>query len=296
MGAAFSVLDQHMESARPASTGGRLVLSKLAPGRSVIGASAPSLKMVLDGEEIYQIDGKSVRVSPGQFLFVDSGDSLLGTNRVETTGLCIGLPGSWRGPSGAEGHDPVLGRSLVLSTSGSGVGRALEQYGRTIARDSSLGPSLASELVAKAARALREPLADSRAAIEALKVVKSSTRHALFQRLERARGFLHENDSRSVTLGELAAIANLSQFHLARYFRLAFGQPPIAYHRSLRLARAAEFLARDEGTIAEAAEIAGYSDSVSLCHAFRRHFGKAPRAWLEHAARACRDEVEALAA
>ena len=296
MSAAFSVLDRHMEAERPASAGGRLVLSDLAPGRSVIGASAPSLKMVLDGEEIYQIDGKAVRVLPGQFLFVDAGESLLGTNRVDTLGLCLSLPSGWRGPSAAEGHDPVLGRSVVLSASGSGVGRALQQYGRAIARDSSAGDRLAPELVAQAARALREPLADSRAAIESLKVVKSSTRHALFQRLERARGFLHSNDCRSVALAELAAVANLSQFHLARYFRLAFGQPPIAYHRSLRLARAAEYLARDEGTIAEAAEIAGYSDSVSLCHAFRRHFGKAPRAWLEHAARACRGEAEALAA
>jgi len=294
--AAFSVLDQHMEAERPARPEGRLVLSKLAPGRSVIGSSAPSLKMVLDGEEIYQIDGKAVRVSPGQFLFVDAGEGLVGTNKVDTTGLCLSLPSDWQGTAGAEGHDPVFGRSLVLSASSSGVGRALQQYGHAIARDPTAGDRLAPQVVAQAARALREPLADSRTAIESLKVVKASTRHALFQRLERARGFLHANDSRSVALGELAAIANLSQFHLARYFRLAFGQPPIAYHRSLRLARAAEFLARDEGTIAEAAEIAGYSDSVSLCHAFRRHFGKAPRAWLEHAARACRGEGEPLAA
>lgn len=295
MSAAFSVLDEHMEAVRPASAAGRLVLSRLAPGRSVIGSSAPSLKMVLEGEEIYQIDGRSVRVAPGQFLYVDAGESLLGTNRVETVGLCLSLPTSWHGAGGAEGPDPVLGRSLVLSADASGVGRTLRTYGREIARDPSAGQRLAPEIVAKAARALREPLAESRAAIESLKVVKASTRHALFQRLERARGFLHANDSRSVSLGELAAVASLSQFHLARYVRLAFGQPPIAYHRSLRLARAAEFLASDEGTIAEAAEIAGYSDSVSLCHAFRRHFGKAPRAWLLEAARACADE-EPLAA
>lgn len=295
MGGVFSVMSEHLAAPRTASAEGRLVLSQLAPGRSVIGAAAPSLKMVLEGEEIYQIDGRAVRVSPGQFLYVDAGNPLVGTNHVETTGICLGLPPDWSGAAGAEGHDPVLGRALVLSAATSGVGRTLEQYGRTIARDPSLGERLAPELVAAATRALREPLADSRTAIESLKVVKASTRQALFQRLERARGFLHANDSRSVTLGELAAVASLSQFHLARYFRLAFGQPPIAYHRTLRLARAAEFLARDDGTIAEAAEIAGYSDSVSLCHAFRRHFGKAPRAWLSEALRACRGAEPALA-
>jgi AraC-like DNA-binding protein len=281
--AAFSVLDQHMDSPRPASPDGRLVLSKLAPGRTVIGAAAPSLKMVLHGEEIYQIDGRSLRVEPGQFLYLDAGAPCLGTNKVETIGLCLSLPDGWYGAGGAEGHDPVLGRALVLSAHTSAIGRTLEHYGRAIARDISKGDALAPGIVARAGAAVREPLADSRAAIESLKVVKASTRQSLFQRLERARGFLHANDSRSVTLGELAAVAALSQFHLARFFRLAFGRPPIAYHRSLRLARAAAFLAQDEGTIAEAAEIAGYSDSVSLCHAFRRHYGKAPRAWLGEA-------------
>jgi AraC-like DNA-binding protein len=285
VGALFSVLDEHAEAARPVNAAGRLVLSTLAPGRTVVGAGAPSLKMVLEGEEIYQIDGRPLRVQPGQFLFVDAGEPLLGTNNVDTVGLCLSLPVDWEGPSLAEGHDPVLGRSLVFSASTSGVGRALEHFGRTIARDPSAGARIAPDLVAAASRAVREPLAESRAAIEALKVVKASTRQSLFQRLERARGFLHANDSRSVALGELAAVANLSQFHLARYFRLAFGQPPIAYHRDLRLKRAAEFLSREEGTIAEAADIAGYSDSVSLCHAFRRRFGKAPRAWLADCAR-----------
>lgn len=296
MSAAFSVLDQHMDSPRPANPDGRLVLSKLAPGRTVIGASSPSLKMVLDGEEIYQIDGRSLRVEPGQFLYLDAGAPCVGTNKVETVGLCLSLPDGWDGAAGAEGHDPVLGRALVLSARTSAIGRTLEHYGRTIARDMSKGDALAPEIVARAGAAVREPLADSRAAIESLKVVKASTRQSLFQRLERARGFLHVNDSRSVTLGELAAVANLSQFHLARFFRLAFGRPPIAYHRSLRLARAAEFLAHDEGTIAEAAEIAGYSDSVSLCHAFRRHYGKAPRAWLGDALKVCSRTGQPLAA
>jgi AraC-like DNA-binding protein/quercetin dioxygenase-like cupin family protein len=296
VGTAFSVLDQHMEAPRAGAPQGRLILSKLAPGRSVIGAAAPSIKMVLEGEELYQIDGRTLRVEPGQFLYLDAGTTCLGTNKVDTVGICLSLPDEWRGPGGTHGHDPVLGRALVLSNRTSAIGRTLEHYGREIARDLSKGAALAPEIVARAGAAVREPLADSRAAIEALKVVKASTRQSLFQRLERARGFLHDHDSRSVSLGELAAVANLSQFHLARYFRLAFGRPPIAYHRALRLARAAEYLAHDEGTIAEAAEIAGYSDSVSLCHAFRRHYGKAPRAWLGDALKVCRDAGEPLAA
>jgi len=279
-------MEQHGETPRAPSPGGRLILSRLAPGRTTIAAHAPSLKLVLEGEEIYTIDGRDIRVVPGQFLYLGAGDHCFGTNRVDTVGLCLGLPRDWGEAPETEGHDPVFGRSLVLSTHGSELGRALEHHARSIARDPARGEALASKIIFGAHAALAEPLGHSRAAIQALSLVKASTRRSLFQRLERARGYLHANDGRSVSLGELAAVASLSQFHLARYFRLAFGKPPIAYHRTLRLERAARYLERDEGTIAEAAELAGYSDSVALCHAFRRHFGKAPRAWLAEAGRA----------
>ena len=282
MGAAdFAVMEQHLEGPREPLASGKLVLSRLKPGRSVIGAPAPSLKLVVEGEENYEVDGRNLHVRPGQFLYLDAGATCTGTNRSETTGICLILPPS-RVPGDAahaEGHDPVLGRALVLSTATSAMGRALHDYALRIARDPSLGSALAGELIASAAEAVAEPLGESRAAIEALKAAKASTRRALFQRLERARGFLHDHSERTVSLAETASLAGLSQFHLARYFKLAFGLSPIAYHRGLRLARAAELLAAGGRSVAEVAESTGYSDQVSLSHAFRKHYGLPPQHW-----------------
>ena len=188
------------------------------------------------------------------------------------------MPGG-DGAGGGEGQDPVLGRSLVLSTRASAMGRILTDYARRIANDPALGPMLAGELVARVQYAIAEPLEESRAAIEGLKAAKPSTRRELYRRLERARGFLHEHDDRSVTLGEMASVAGLSQFHLARYFKSAFGSSPISYHRSLRLARAAELLAKGGRSVADVAEATGYSDQVALSHAFRRHYGAPPHLW-----------------
>ena len=111
-----------------------------------------------------------------------------------------------------------------------------------------------------------------------LKAAKLSTRRALSRRLERALAFLHAHDDRSVTLSEMAAVAGLSQFHLARYFKHAFGESPISYHRAQRLARAANLLAGG-ASVAEAAEATGYSDPVALSHAFRRKYGAPPHLW-----------------
>lgn len=277
-------MDHHVDRAQQAqvATTGKLVLSRLPPGQGMIPATAPTLKLILDGECRYNFDGRTVVVRAGEYLYLDAGASCLVDNRAAAIGLCIGIRHLPRAPGGeaTDPHDPVLGRSLVLSTRASAMGRTLETYGRRIVRDPALGEALAGELCATVEYAIAEPLAESRAAIDGLKAAKPSTRRELYRRLERARGFLHDHDDRNVTLGEMASIAGLSQFHLARYFKAAFGQAPISYHRDLRLARAAELL-REGHSVASAAEATGYSDQVALSHAFRRRYGAPPQGWAQ---------------
>ena len=276
MGCDFIVMDRQIDAPRGPMPGGKLVFCNLKAGSSMIGAPSPSLKLVLEGDERYEIDGRSVSIRPGEFLYLDAGSHCVGTNRGDMTGICLLLPGA--AGTHAYGDDPVLGRSLVLSTRTSALGRAFWDYSRRIAQNPSLGPALADELVAKVEYAIAEPLAESRAAMDGLKAAKLSTRRELYRRLERARAFLHDHDGRNVSLSEMAGIAGLSQFHLARYFKDAYGEAPIAYHRALRLARAASLLAGGH-SLAAAAEATGYSDQVALSHAFRRKYGAPPHLW-----------------
>jgi AraC-like DNA-binding protein/quercetin dioxygenase-like cupin family protein len=276
-------MDQHVDRAHQAqvASAGKLVLSRLPPGEGMVPATSPSLKLILDGEVRYEFDGRTLVVRAGEFLYLDRGSACLVGNRSSSIGLCIGVPSlPHAGAAAGEAHDPVLGRSLVLSTRASAIGRTLEDYGHRIIRNPALGDTLAGELVATVEYAIAEPLAESRAAIDGLKAAKPSTRRELYRRLERARGFLHDNDDRTVTLGEMASIAGLSQFHLARYFKAAFGQAPITYHRDLRLTRAAALL-REGHSVAAAAEATGYSDQVALSHAFRRRYGAPPQSWTQ---------------
>jgi len=284
MTAMFRLMDRAHDADSPTPADGKVVLSRLAPTACRIMAPAPSLKLVMEGAEYYEIDGRTVRVEPGQFLYLDAGAECRAINREETIGLCLFIaPAAARDEEAlAHGHDPVLGRALVLSTRTSAMGRALDRYGRMIAREPELGAAIAPQLVAEVEAAVAEPLAESRAAIEALHAVKASTRRALYQNLERARDHLHACDSRAVPLAELAQVAGLSQFHLARYFRLAFGQSPIAYHRALRLDRA--IAALEQGaSVSSVAEAAGYSDASALSPASRRGFGRPPQHWIARA-------------
>ncbi len=171
--ASVALMEEHLEQPRAPFAGGKVVLARLAPGRSMIGSAAPSVKMVLEGEQSYEV------------------------------GACL-----------------------------------------NVAR---------------------------------LDAAKPSTRRDILQRLERARTHLHDHLDRNVALAELASVARLSQFHLARYFKRAFGEAPVGYHRALRLQRAANFLAAGKGSVSQAAELIGYSDSVALSHAFRKYFGVPPQ-------------------
>ena len=276
----FIVMDRQLDAPRGPTPGGKLVYCDLKAGSSMIGAPAPSLKLVLEGDERYEIDGRTIAVRPGEFLYLDAGSHCVGINRGDMKGICLLLPPTLAPVEGAPayGDDPVLGRALVLSTRASAMGRAMWDVGRRIAHDPSLGPALADELVARVGVAIAEPLAESRAAMDGVKAAKLSTRRELYKRLERARTFLHAHDDRNVTLGEMASVAGLSQFHLARYFKDAFEASPISYHRALRLKRAANLLAGGS-SVAEAAEATGYSDPVALSHAFRRKYGAPPHLW-----------------
>jgi len=279
MACEFNIMDSQLEAPRGPLSAGKVVLSRLKPGSSQIGAPGPSLKLVLEGDQRYEIDGRTIAIRPGEFLYLDAGSPCVGTNRSDMTGLCLLLPDPFAGANHGPGEDDLLGRAVVLSTRASGLGRTLTDYARRIADNPALGSMLADELLAQAGAALAEPLVHSRAAMDGLKVVKTSTRRELHRRLERARGFLHEHQQRSVSLAELSSVAGLSQFHLARYFKAAFGRSPITYHRDLRLARAAELLAAGGKSVADVAEATGYSDQVALSHAFRRHYGQPPHMW-----------------
>jgi AraC-like DNA-binding protein len=126
--------------------------------------------------------------------------------------------------------------------------------------------------------ALPHILAQAADAMERLGAVKASTRRELFNRLESARAYLHDNRDRAVPLNELASIAAMSSFQLTRYFSLAFGDPPSRYHRRVRLHDAAERLQRRDASITEIAFGAGYGELSAFTHAFSREFGCPPSA------------------
>jgi AraC family transcriptional regulator len=89
--------------------------------------------------------------------------------------------------------------------------------------------------------------------------------------------YIMENLEGSPTLGQMAAVVNLSPYHFARQFKAATGLPPYQYVIARRIERAQHLLQRDgELGLAEVALRVGFSDQSKFSFHFKRMVGITP--------------------
>jgi AraC-like DNA-binding protein len=280
----FGHVSAHITARPPGCPDGRVVLSALGRGDSPIYCATPSLKFVLEGEERYEVDGRIRVVRPGEFLLVEAGTRLRAIlpRRDCTTGLCIYLRQDESSPYVAlaenddGGREPAGGRVMVLSASGTGLGRHLRSTARALAADISSGDAMAETICKAASLHLHTALVDVRRGLAAIDAAGGVTRRDLYTRLDRARAFLHDNPQRHVPLDELARVAALSQFHLLRSYKAAFGAPPASYHRRLRLEKVAAEILEGGRPPAAIGQSYGFADVRSFRRAFVGQFGCTP--------------------
>lgn len=87
---------------------------------------------------------------------------------------------------------------------------------------------------------------------------------------------IHHEPHRPWTLISLAGEVNVSRATLARTFRDAVGQPPMAYLTQWRLDVAQELLSTTDLTLGAIAERVGYASAYSFSHAYTRYRGHPP--------------------
>jgi AraC-like DNA-binding protein len=96
--------------------------------------------------------------------------------------------------------------------------------------------------------------------------------------VERARAYLQNRPTQSVTLPEVGAIAGVTISHLVRSFSRAVGLPPKSYHAQVRLARARRLLAEGKSATWVAYEC-GFADQSHLSRRFKECHGVTPGAF-----------------
>jgi AraC-like DNA-binding protein len=93
--------------------------------------------------------------------------------------------------------------------------------------------------------------------------------------VQRARVYLQDRPTQSVTLSEVGTVAGVTLSHLVRSFSRTVGLPPRSYHSQIRLARARRLLAEGKPATWVAYEC-GFADQSHLNRRFKECHGVTP--------------------
>jgi AraC family transcriptional regulator len=96
-------------------------------------------------------------------------------------------------------------------------------------------------------------------------------------KLQRVLAFIEQHLAEPLRIERLAAAVHMSQFHFARLFKQATGQPPHAYLTARRVERAKELLSGACLPLIHVAANVGFQTQGHFTEVFRRHAGMTPR-------------------
>jgi AraC-like DNA-binding protein len=105
---------------------------------------------------------------------------------------------------------------------------------------------------------------------------RPATRLEIMRRLARATTAIEDALAAPLSLDALAREAGLSRYHFLRLFAAAYGEPPFAYVRRRRLARAAELLAASDLPVGAVAAAVGFDSQSAFTRAFAAGAGMSP--------------------
>lgn len=100
--------------------------------------------------------------------------------------------------------------------------------------------------------------------------------------LRRARDLLHDRFLETVTLGEIAAHAEVHPVHLARTFRKHYRCSIGEYQRRLRVEHASRQLLSSSRPLAGIALDSGFADQAHFCRVFKNQTGLTPSKFRTH--------------
>jgi AraC-like DNA-binding protein len=96
------------------------------------------------------------------------------------------------------------------------------------------------------------------------------------RKLARARDFMREVYSQSVTLADISAQANLSPHHFLRTFQNTYQESPLEYLTRLRIERAKTLLRAGRHSVLEVCSEIGFESPSTFSAFFARHVGLPP--------------------
>ncbi len=108
------------------------------------------------------------------------------------------------------------------------------------------------------------------------RTLKSSKSKLSQPQLDRVIDYIYSNLDRNLTLTQLAAVVQLSEYHFARLFKQTTGKAPHQFQLQCRIDRAKELLLQNMA-IAKVAQTTGFASQSHLNYHFKRRVGATPK-------------------
>ena len=248
-----------------------------------------TLKYVLNGTEGYRIDGEKRTLNSGQFLISNCGQELAChfDEDKPVQGLCMYIDENLikqRISEASLTEDQLLDGGTILTelpefrdfvyTAGyRALGHFAANTANSIDKLSDLGTGaffhvLADEMV-------KHNRTDNKK-VSLFPGTKNSTKEEIHRRITTCINFIYAHYDKDLSIGELAKISNMSEFHFLRSFKSGLGITPHKFINLLRLEKAAELLASSAILVNEIGFEVGYNDASSFGRVFKRHFSITP--------------------
>ncbi|MFT3743370.1 MAG: AraC family transcriptional regulator [Pyrinomonadaceae bacterium] len=212
-----------------------------------------------------------------------------GKNNVCVTPAGQPVSAYWKGPIDDMGImlDPDFVRETAAENNLASRFEFVEVYKNEDPLIAPLGLALLDEAASE--NAMGKLYADSLIQTLTLHVLRSySTASAMIERangglsgykLRTVKEFIDANLDSDLGLAEIAAVANLSQFHFARAFRKTTGVTPQQYLMERRIERAKQLLATDDLPIVEISLLTGFKNQSHFTTLFRKFTNLTPKTW-----------------
>lgn len=251
-----------------------------------------SIKAVLAGREVYEIDGYPLAVTEDTYLIVNDEQPYASYIRAETavesfclffrSGLARETMAAFTLPTekllddpqhAAQGYDLFFQHLRRRDEIVSPLLRRL-QAGIMAGEESGLWVDERFHEMMEAMLRLQQHIS---AEIDELPAVRRATREELYRRVQRAKDYLESCYHERLTLAQMARVACLSQHHFMRLFKHMFRVTPHQYLREIRLQKAHDLLARQDCSVTEAYLSVGYENASAFSRTFKQKFGLPPQ-------------------
>ena len=250
-----------------------------------------SLKMCMTGYEAYFVNNRYKKLEAGSCIFVNCGDQVR-TTKVAGEGMSIffesllfknAIKGLHSDAADILELDKELSSNSGLMNEPVPACKSTTQFLRYVNQKFKT-KSNTLFLIDDYLELLRNVFLDfgliKKELTKFLDIKKQSTRLELYRRLTIAQSFIHDCSNAPISLDEVSQVALISPYHLARLFKILYGQSPIKYHMVLRVEKAKKLLiSASHLSISDIANALNYNDPQHFSNQFKAVSGYTPSAF-----------------